>query len=216
MPETFVDNDIVFKLLRIGYLDDLAMCLGHDEAQVAVLETLRFKLAVMLKGDAPARDALNAFLARIAIPEPSDAEVLLAARLEESALKRGYAVDGGESILFAMAASQGSRIATGDKRAIAGLAAIAEEETACQALFGAFFTLEWLACALIGLRGAEPIRNAVCAHPQVDRTLHACFECYRNVCSSADIQAALSSYQRDLAEKTNGFVSPKLPLAAGS
>ncbi len=211
LPETFVDNDIVLKLLRIGYLDDLATCLGHGDAEMAVLETLRFKIGGMLAGEPDALTVFIEFIARVAEPQPTDAEVLLAARMEEAALLAGHAVDGGESVLFAMAASRGARVATGDKRAVIGLASLAEIEMACKALAGTVLTLEWLTCALLEWHGVDAVRDAVCAANEIDRTLGICFACHREECPVDDIRAALSSYQRDLSNRTNGFVSPALP-----
>lgn len=213
MPDTLVDNDIVLKLCRFGHLNDLAACLGHDAGGLAVLGSLRFKIGGMLTKDAIARTAFEAFLPQVEEAEPSEAEVLLAAQMEEAALQAGHAVNGGESLLFAMAVTRAARVATGDKRAVEGLAAISDAVPACRALVGAVVTLEWVASALVARRGLTCVRAAVCAKPQVDRALCACFQCHRDACTVDDVHAALSSYQGDLARRTAGFVGAALSPA---
>jgi hypothetical protein len=210
LPEAFIDNDVVLKLCRIGHLADLARCLGKAEASLAVLGSLRFVLGSQIGPHDPDRAALESFLSSVEEAEPSEREIMLAAQLEEAAQRAGHAIDGGESLLFAMAARQAARVATGDKRAILGLAALAADLPDCRLLVGAVVTLEWLASALVELHGIEVVRASVCAKPSVDRTLCVCFQCQQHVCTAAEVRAALFSYQNDLASRTNGFVTSDL------
>ena len=213
MPKAFVDNDVVLKLCRIGHLDDLSGCLGHTEADLAVLGSLRFVVGPRIGADDPGRATFDTFLERVEEAEPTDAEIRLAARMEEAAQHAGHAVDGGESLLFAMAAGRTARVATSDKRAVEGLAAILAEVPDCGSLRGAVVTLEWLASALVLRHGVGSIRAAVCAAPGIDRTLCACFQCQRASCTADDVRAALGSYQRDLARRADGLVGTDLAAA---
>ena len=216
LPDTFVDNDVVLKLCRFGRLADLAGCLEQRGSDLRVLGSLRFKIWPMVASDAGMNAALTAFLGEVSEVEPSDADILLAAQIEEAAQRMGHAVDDGESILFAMAIAQAAQVATGDKRAVQGLAAIAGDVPACMALSGTILTMEWLASTLVLRHGVDTIRDAVCATPKVDRAMEICFQCSRDSCTSDDICAALASYQRDLARQTKGFVTADLPTAVGA
>ena len=216
MPDTFVDNDVVLKLCRFGRLPDLAVCLECEGADLRVLGSLRYKIGQIVSSDAGMIAALIDFLDEVSEAEPSNADILLAARMEEAAQRAGHAVDEGESLLFAMAIASSAQVATGDKRAVEGLAAIASDVPACTALSGAILTMEWLASALVLRHGVDTIRAVVCASPGVDRALYACFQCSRDVCTSEEVRAALTSYQCDLARRTNGFVNGALPAAVGA
>ena len=160
--------------------------------------------------------ALTAFLGEVSEAEPSDADILLAAQMEEVAQRMGHAIDDGESLLFAMAITQAARVATGDKRAVQGLAAIAGDMPVCTALSGTIVTMEWLASMLVLRHGVDTIRDTVCAAPEVDRALRVCFQCSRDACTSDDVYAALASYQGDLARQTKGFVTVDLPTTVGA
>lgn len=212
MPSTLVDNDIVLKLCQINHLHDLAECLGNNEDPLLILGSLRFVLGPLIAGynDEVMQTLFNNFLLSAEPIEPSDDEVTLAAQLAEAAMQTDHAVDGGESLLFAVALNRSARIATGDKRAVRGLAAIAINEPGCDALRGSVVTLEWIVSALVARRGHENVRAAICAMPRADRTLSICFRCQGNVCTQEDVTDALGSYQRSLSVETAGFVVPTL------
>jgi predicted nucleic acid-binding protein len=214
LPDALIDNDVVLKFCRIGHLADLAGCLGRTEASLAVLGSLRFVLGSLVGPQDPDRPALDSFLMSVEEAEPSEHEIRLAAQIEEAAQRAGHAVDAGESLLFAMGASQSIRVATGDKRAILGLAALVADLPDCRFLLGSVVTLEWLASALLVSRGLEVVRASICSQPSVDRTLCACFQCKQVSCTAADVRAALLSYQSDLAGRTNGLVTADLAPAS--
>lgn len=211
MPETFVDNDVVLKLCQFGCLADLVRCLCGNGSNIFVLGSLRFKIGPMVASDVGRRKTLDTFLGEVSEAEPTDADILLAAQMEEIAQRVGHAVDEGESLLFAMAIARAAWVATGDKRAVEGLAAIAGDMPICTTLAGQILTMEWLANALILHRGVNEIRQVVCAAPKVDRALGICFQCTRDRCTYEDVHTALTSYQSNLARRTGGFVEAILP-----
>lgn len=212
MPDTLVDNDIVLKLCQINHIHHLADCLGGVDNTLYILGSLRFVLGPLIaqQADKGVQASFQDFLASVEPLEPSDAEASLAARLAEAAMRSGHAVDGGESLLFAVALTRFARIATGDKRAVKGLAAIASDEPGYNALKGSIVTLEWIISALVARYGFEGVRAAVCAVPSVDCTLSICFRCQGNICTQSDVTDALGSYQRSLSQETAGFVVPTL------
>lgn len=212
LPDTLVDNDIVFKLCQINYLHDLAGCLGSADTPLWILGSLRFVLGPLIvqHADEHMQALFQTFLTSAESLEPSDAEIALAAQLAEAAMRTGHAVDGGESLLFAVALTRSARIATGDKRAVRGFAAIAGDEPGYDALKGSIVTLEWIVSALVARHGHEGVRAAVCAVPGADCTLSICFRCQGDVCNQADVTDALGSYQRSLSRETAGFVVPTL------
>lgn len=214
LPDTLVDNDIVLKLCQINYLNDFARCLGNIDAPIQILGSLRFVLNPLIASQANdvMRTSFDRFLTDAEVLEPSDAEVILAAQLAEAASRTGHAVDGGESLLFAVALTRSAKLATGDKRAVKGFAAIADEEPNYDALKGSIVTLEYIVSALVERHGSEIVRAAICAVPDADRTLSICFRCQGNTCTKADVIDALGSYQRNLSQETAGFVTPMLAL----
>jgi hypothetical protein len=120
-----VDNDILIKAAVLDLADALVT------ARAGVLGQARFVVRgrvqrMSLRGDAAAAEArADALLERCQALEPNDAEAALAAEIEREAALRDLALDGGESLLAAIIASQPiPELHTGDKRAIAALEGI--------------------------------------------------------------------------------------------
>lgn len=203
----------MFKLARWNSLDALATALGSTGAGLAVLGSLRFvivpKLSNLERLDAVAE--LEKFLDAVEILEPSDDEVSLAAALEEAAALAGLEIDGGESLLLSIALQRAvGKVATGDKRALNGIATLAESDDQLEALRGRFFSLEQIVYAILECTDFNDLRGHVCADQNCDKAISICFQCNRDKGSVEHTVEALNSYQRDLSKQCSGFSAERL------
>jgi hypothetical protein len=112
------------------------------------------------------------------ILEPTEAELAIATEFEEHALLLGVGLDNGESMLSAIALSRGwSLVLTGDKRAIRAMEEIQNVVADARALHRRVICLEQAVAGIALRNGADRIRVAICAEPDVDKTMSICFQC---------------------------------------
>ncbi len=175
----------------------------------SILAIARFTLRTRLSKAANVADrhgaaaALEQFLVKATLLEPGTAEIELAASLEEQAIASGHEFDAGESQLVAMLLTRGAALLiTGDKRAIAALAAIVPQEVE-----GRVACLEQLLATLLDIHPLAEMRNGVCAEPKVDKAVTACMACSTNP-EGADVLAGLSSYINDLRKRVGTILAP--------
>jgi hypothetical protein len=217
LPSTFVDNDVIWKACQFRLLVDLPQALGIAGEEMTVLGSLRYVIGPKVEASEvdETRQTFQEFLEAAEEIEPDEAELKFAAHIEEAALRMSVAIDGGESLLVAVALNRGARhFVSGDKRAIKGLSILATNDAKLRELAGYIVTLEQVAFSIAQLKGCDAVRSAVCALPKVDRALAACFMCHQPECSIEGVRDALSSYQRQLSKDTNGFVKDDLFFAA--
>lgn len=181
------DNDILLKGAWYGLLRQLIGAIPSTPGETLILGQAKFVVPNAInkmakrKGIAGAAQAIAAFgevLPDLVPVEPTDAEGLLAATLEQAAQQAGVSVDPGESLLCAIALTRSlRRVATGDKRAILGLEILEQTVRDLRRLEGRFVCLEQLLVRL--LSGADPpeVRAAICARANLDRALAMCFSC---------------------------------------
>ena len=216
LPSTFLDSDIIWKACQFSLLVDLPLALGIAGEEMAVLGSLRYVIGpkVEASGVDIIRQAYQEFLGTAVEIEPNEAELKFAAHIEEAALRMSVAIDGGESLLVAVALSRGIRhFVTGDKRAIKGLSILATDDVKLREIAGYIVTLEQVVFSIAQLKGCDAVRSAVCALPKVDKALTSCFMCHQPECSIEDVRDALGSYQRKLSKDTNGYVTDNLLFA---
>lgn len=189
-----VDNDVVLKLCCYGLHTSLADALTG--LRPAILGVARFVLRDRISRSANIRErdraarALEEIIAATDPVEPTDEEAALAAELEEAAAKRQLEFDIGESQLLAMLIVRGgSLLLTGDKRAVAAV-----HRLGVDAANGRIACLEQLFGTLLNLVDPCHVRAVVCAEPQVDRALVACFACAAEAPTREDFEAGLRSY----------------------
>ncbi|WP_144033528.1 hypothetical protein [Sphingomonas guangdongensis] len=156
--------------------------------------------------------ALEETFGAIALAEPDQEEVALAADMEEEATRRSLAFDAGESQLIAIMLRRASRLLlTGDKRAVSAIHALeiegADGRVAC---------LEQLMATLLSLFGIEALRPAVCAEPQADRAVTACFSCAAAHVDEAGVRSGLASYVAHLRAASGSKLVPGDDLSAAA
>lgn len=200
MTDCLIDNDVVLKSVSYGFLDELIAGLPGGPHVPGLLGTARFVLPKRLQRRPPkqyeqAREALSRVLAIFEAVEPSDAEAALAATLEYEAQRQAVAVDAGECQLIAILVSRGYNwLLTGDKRALAGLAAmVLPSELSSDALAGKFMCFEQAILHLVAAQGSAWVRHAICHEPDVDIAMRICFSCTSPEVTDASWKEGLNS-----------------------
>lgn len=213
MLNSVVDNDIVEKLCRWNSSGAIADCLEIEMSRVGFLGSLRFVIGKKLdgSGNLEASEDLKAFLRAASELVPSEAELALAATLQEVSLPKGLTLDEGESILFSAAVLRAlDSVLTGDKRAICCCALVAKSVAKTGALKGRLISLEQILGTLIEFLGQDEVRKRVCSDRTADKTAAICFSCGAENLVEGSATQALKSYQSDLASKSDGFSSDTL------
>ncbi|MGB3684782.1 MAG: hypothetical protein WA991_03045 [Ornithinimicrobium sp.] len=196
MEAHHLDNDVVFKLVRLGLLSELTEALHAP--QIFVLSTCKY-VAERALNDVPVElGQLREWLASATDLEVTSSVALLAAAIEERAIDAGLQLDDGESLLFAEVAANGGRAVTGDKRAIKACDFVVRRSDELEGLHGRVVCLEQIFLQLLSSIGVAKCRAAVCSAKLVDRALTACFHCTRASDSMEDAHAGLHSYVRAL------------------
>lgn len=171
-----VDNDIVIKLARMDTYPAGLASLGRLPDQVGSLRVmLRYmgiadesRRARLTSNEAEA-DRLNSALHSIVEIEMSNAEAQTAAAVMKVVLENDLDLDEGELALIIVAAARGSLdVATGDKRALRSLPALARSWSQVSALKQRFICLEQVFKCLCKAYGISHIRTAVGTSPRAD------------------------------------------------
>ncbi|WP_227267730.1 hypothetical protein [Roseobacter weihaiensis] len=213
MLNSVVDNDVIEKLCRWESLSVISDCLELELSAVGYLGSLRFVIGKKFVGEkySGATEDLKAFLHAASELVPTEAELHLAASLQEFPLPKGMTMDEGESILFSAAILRTlDRVLTGDKRAICGCAQIAKDAAEIATLKGRLMSLEQILGTMIEVLGQDQVRKRVCSDAKADKTAAICFSCGTENLSEGTAAQALLSYQSDLATKSDGFSSKTL------
>ncbi len=189
-----VDNDIVLKLCRFGCHAQLSAALG--DTPPAILSVARYSLRdrVLRSKGIVNRDlvavAVEQMIASLTLVQPVEAEIALAAELEEQAARRAMDLDTGESQLLAILLNRAAPLLlTGDKRAVVSIHGLgitgADGRIAC---------LEQLLATLLNLASVDALRAGVCSDQAADQATTACFACWSPSVTDAEVRAGLHSY----------------------
>lgn len=175
-----VDNDVLIKTAAYQLIEDTLRA-----ESIGVLGAARYVVTgridrMELAGDrAAARKAALEFIARATVLEPADEELRVAADIEATAQRRGLSLDAGESQLVAIIMQREIRLfATGDKRAVRAFESLMDELDALAGLQGRLRCLEQIILRCADAGDPEALARAICAEPQVDKTLSICFRCF--------------------------------------
>lgn len=205
MTTTAVDNDILLKGACYDLLAEMVGVVPATPDDVGVLGAASYVLVKRLRkkgrcsNGEEAADRLDQFLQDATTLEPTHDELSLAADLELAALRAGVDLDGGESQLSAMVLQRGlAWLVTGDKRAVMALGCLREGDEDLMPLDGKVLCLEQLFARLLADTDPIPIRDAVCAEPNVDKALTICFSCSSSEVSPDQWQEGLKSYIADI------------------
>lgn len=203
MSKAVADNDILYKGAWYGLLAELLSVIPCPAEKTLVLGQARFVVGKRIEreekkglpGAAEARARFKHLIETLSVVEPTQAEQLLAADLENAAQRRGLPVDSGESLLCAVVVVRGlDHFATGDKRAVAAFEALIQEQADIVALTGRLICLEQLFVRLLATADPKTVRLAVCQRAHVDRALAICFSCMSPEVATERSVEGLTSY----------------------
>ena len=200
-----VDNDIIVKSACYGLIDEIfdsntypVNCVGTLGSAVFVARRA-IRETSLLGSTADALDRVETFLKEAILIEPTENELFLAADLEHFAQRHTIALDTGESLLCAVAVSRGvSSLLTGDKRAIAAIQVLYNEDLRLRGLANKVICFEQLVVTALGTGSAYRLRTAVCAEPFVDRVLSICFGCNVAIRDARTLMECLQQHIKDL------------------
>jgi hypothetical protein len=211
--EVLLDNDVIIKCSCYSLLQELASDVGPPHT-LGVLGAARYVVTGHLRRRPDIRDRTKAqncfvaFLATVVELEPTEDELILAAEIEEAALRAGVGLDGGESQLCAIAARRGSPVLlTGDKRAIQGAETLMQQVRALRSLRGRLVCLEQAIMGIVHRLGPIVVKARICAEPDADKSLSICFECDRSPTPSFT-PVGLASYVRHLRHQAPTLLYP--------
>jgi hypothetical protein len=201
MPEhILLDSDIVLKMCAYASGQKLIDVTTQGEYPPAILVVAGFALPKQVRRSRRIKDKERAaaelalVLDRAERLEPTPEEVLLAADLEEAAIRDGLPLDAGESQLVAILIHRLAPLCiTGDKRALNALAQVApsaaDHRLAC---------LEQMTIAAISEEDVSAFRSAVCEEREMDTTMSICCSCSSETVGRAQLVEGLRSYIDDL------------------
>lgn len=211
-----LDNDVLIKMSAWQLGRPMTDCLTTASGPPAMLGVAAFVIRrklgkIGLQDPVAAEAAFTKLYEALSLVEPTEEELEAAAALEDAANRADLQFDTGESQLAAILLHRDAALlATGDKRAIAALAALAPDELA-----GRVAPLEALLRQIAARIGIEQLRAHICIEPRADRSAAICFGCHRQgAILAAEVEACLASYLGDLAKAAEPILVSDAALSA--
>jgi hypothetical protein len=202
--DAIVDNDIIFKLVCYGLIEEMLLGHGEPRRSVGVLGAARYVIKKRITkklqtSTATAVEILEAFIDRVIILEPTEAEQLMAADFELAAQHAAVALDTGESQLCAILIARAlPLLLTGDKRAICAIEQLLTIADRLNSVAGKVKCLEQLMLDSLSEDNCRRYRSMICREASIDRTLSICFSCSSDDAAIDGIISGLKSYINDL------------------
>ena len=197
------DNDIILKLACCNLLQELLQWLGVPPAEVWVLASMRTMLRNKLKADAPALQALQAFLTQVSDIPPADVRVLEQMSSE---------LDPGERQMLAVLVQtpEVQHMVTGDKRALRLIGSLCAKDPELEQRLrqAQVDCLESIMLALVAQFGFQAVNLKVSKGSVSDIALRACFGVKK---SEADSKEVLGNYLADLGKHAPFLPTPQPP-----
>lgn len=213
MPVTnlaLLDNDVVLKACTYKCQHEVTSLATLDGNPPLLLTVASYAIRSRLQRSKSINDKSGALAAfeemqvHLTQVDPTDAELMIAAELEEIASSQGLELDVGESQLVAILLErQLSLILTGDKRAIAAIAKLKAGEVGQRVV-----CLEQLVISLLAVIPHDELRKRICAEPTADKAITNCFGCGVPHLTHHDIVAGLSSYHSHLTKLAGAVLAP--------
>lgn len=184
--DLLVDNDVVIKLAQLDCYDHALEAIGHDRKRVGSLGFMLRYMGLTSEADRlrlartpAAADRLGKILPTISAIEPSEAQQRRAASIMKNALLAELDLDAGEAGLMAIGIDiPSAEIATGDKRALRSMPAIAQIEQSLVSLRKRLICFEQMIGQLCRKFGMLRLRAAVTTCPSADETLATAYAHY--------------------------------------
>ncbi len=215
MTATAIDNDVLLKGACYGLLLEMVSTIPSHPSQIGVLGAAQFVVIKNLNkknycsSPEEAKNYLMGFIGEVSILEPNADELAFAAELEHMAQRAGVSLDGGESQLTAMVIVRNfDCFVTGDKRAIAALGYLRENDQHLKKMDGKVLCLEQIIERLLS-SSIDPItvRDAICNEPNVDKAVTICFSCKNKELQPDQWMVGLNSYIADTRNKAKTLLA---------
>lgn len=218
LKQVLLDNDVVLKVACYSLPGEMVSATSFDGTRPAMLGVGKFVIWGRLARSSKIADAERAkaafdyVLQEVALLEPDDEELSMAADLEAAANQSSLELDGGESQLLAILLNRGARLLiTGDKRAIHAIGIISKTEVgeriAC---------LEQLIAHFVRVAGLGAVHSRICAEPRVDRAISICFGCPDMATDQEGVLEALASYITHLSSEVPGVLVSDCEFASSA
>lgn len=193
LPRLLVDNDVLLKLAHWQLLDCVPECLGTTWAQVAVLDSLRFRTQRKDKKlfRAPAvADALASRLA-MAAPMPAPDPTVI------ETLQGVVGIDAGEvALIGTLCACAEALWMTGDKRALRALT-VPSLAVVAGRVRGRVVCLEQVLWHALDTRGVQRLGECITPYRGMDTAVR-CIIGSPDIIQESSVREGLASYLRDL------------------
>ena len=151
----------------------------------------------------------NTSINKLAILEPSEGEVALAAQFEFEAQRLNLEFDNGESQLCAILLTRHyRRIITGDKRAINATQSLITNNHISNEISFKLVCLEQVLQWLLKEYGVELIRKGVCIEKSLDKAMSNCFSCSSPDTTVESCLEGVESYIADLRKNAPTALAP--------
>lgn len=203
-----LDNDIALKISCYDLVEEMLAVVTPGGRFPAMLGVGKYVMRAKAERSSKINDvalaaaSIDRLIGAVALIEPNEAELQLAADLEADAVRLGLELDSGESQLLAILTCRGYRLlVTGDKRAIKAMATIAP-----QIANGRVLCLEQLVARILATVEFDSVRARVCREPRVDQAVTICFGCGQSSIQVEEALQAIGSYVRDLSRGAPGIL----------
>lgn len=214
MTTTAVDNDVLLKGACYGLLLEMASAIPASADQVGILGAAKFVVTKSLDNKNyssnanEAKNHLQEFIENASTLEPTEDELTFAAELEHIAQRAGVGLDGGESQLTAMVLIRNyDWFVTGDKRAIAALGYLRDNDQHLKEIDGKVLCLEQIVERLLSSSDPIIIRNTICSEPNADKALTISLSCKSGETKPDQWVAGLNSFIADTRRKAKTLLA---------
>lgn len=215
MCELLVDTDVLIKMATYGLFEGISHpgCSEDCARHLGLVGAAKYSARKAVRRRSPDPEAasghLEAFIQGAQVLEPTDAEILLAAELEEAAAAAGGSLDVGESQLCAIAISRGEPvILTGDKRAVAAAEQLIASMDRLDGLRERIACLEQAMVLATDRLGVSVVRAAVVSAPKTDIAMSICFQFTNPHVADDFYPDGLHSYIEDLRKSAPSALLP--------
>ena len=215
MCEVLVDADVLIKLAGYSLLAAIVHpgCATGCRGKPALLAASRYVALSHLRKKAAnagrAISRLESYCGQAVLLEPSQAELRLAADLEEAAAMADVDLDVGESQLCAIALQRGlSALLTGDKRAIVAAESLLADRPVLEGLSSRLACLEQAMVLATRRLGPFTVRDLVLAERRMDKAIDICFQVTNPDPPDDFWPNGLLSYIRDLRKNAPTMLMP--------
>lgn len=198
------DVDVLLKLAACGLLEELVVLLGVGDDEVCILGTAIHKIQQLgRQAKYPVEVVAQAvdFCERhVNLPDATDASAF------QQLVALGEGMEVGEAVMYSVAlAHPGSLVVSGDKRAMARLGRLPQDDRLLRGLQGRVICFEELLFRYWERHGFDRLRDRCCQGLEADGVLRLCFRGGLATLGS-DASGGLRSYWLQTCREAGGIL----------